>query len=143
MIVEMTKAKLLNNGFVLIFDNFDNFKYPKKFLQYINTDDIDEIPSYSRYYFLGTDQEIIIFWHNIIKEQYPKRLLVPFAKDEGSDDVFCFDGTDTSGNPKVYQVHTYASEGWEDRGYWDNFDEWYDEIKQISDEYKKEMEEDE
>ena len=126
-----------------MFDGFKDFSYPIKFLELVNTETIEEVPYISNYYFLGTDQEIIIFWFNIIKKQYPKRVLIPFAKDENTDDVFCFDGTDTSGNPKVYQVHTYASEGWEDRGYWDNFDDWYDDIKRISDEYKKEMQEDE
>ncbi len=141
--IKVTKAGLLNNGFVLIFDEYKDFIYPDKFLKIVNTETIEEVPYFSNYYFIGTDQEIIIFWFNIIKKQYPKRVLIPFAKDENTDDVFCFDGTDTSGNPKVYQVHTYASEGWEDRGYWDSFDDWYEDIKQISQEFKEEMEEDE
>lgn len=119
------------------------FKYPESFLNMV--DNIKKIPEIEPYFLLSNfpQYKLLDTWDKVIKEQYPKRVLIPFAKDGGSDDVFCFDGTDTSGNPKVYQVHTYASEGWEDRGYWDNFDDWYDDIKQISDEYKKEMQEDE
>ncbi|QAY59807.1 SMI1/KNR4 family protein [Microbacterium protaetiae] len=61
-------------------------------------------------------------WSKTIRAQYPSRALVPFAKHDLNDDVFCFDGTDTTGNPRVYIVHTFASPGWEDRGYWDDFD---------------------
>lgn len=72
------------------------------------------------------------FWSQTIKEQYPSRPpLVPFAKHGGSDDVFCFDGTDTTGNPRVYIVHTFASAGWEDRGYWDDFDAFMEEADEV------------
>ena len=116
------------------------FKYPNSFLNIVN---IKEVPYPDPYFFLGVLEEFTKKWNNNIKKQYPTRILVPFAKDERSDDVFCFDGTDTSGNPKVYMVHTYASPGWEDRGYWDNFDGWYDDIQLESIKYKEEMEEDE
>ena len=119
------------------------FKYPKSFLNIV--DNIEKIPELEPYFFLVNlpQYKLLSTWNKTIKKQYPKRVLIPFAKDGGSDDVFCFDGTDTSGNPKVYQVHTFASEGWEDRGYWDSFDDWYEDIKQISQEFKEEMEEDE
>ncbi len=120
-----------------------DFKYPKSFLDLIDVENIKDLPYPKPYYFLGEFSEHLRAKNKSIKKQYPKRVLVPFAEDEGSDDVFCFDGTDTSGNPKVYQVHTFASEGWEDRGYWDSFDDWYEDIKQISQEFKEEMEEDE
>lgn len=132
----------LNNGYDLLEDILPKgFKYPESFLKIVNVKNIKDVPYPEPYYFLGEFPDSLRTWDKVIKKQYPKRVLIPFAKDENTDDVFCFDGTDTSGNPKVYQVHTYASEGWEDRGYWDSFDDWYEEIKQISDEYKKEMEE--
>ena len=67
---------------------------------------------------------------------------VPFAHWYCSDDIACFDGADTSGNPKVYFVHAFASSGWEDRGDVDNFDEWLKIAQKDSEEYKKERKED-
>ena len=136
--------KKLKNGYELLEDKIPkDFKYPQSFLNIINIKNIKDIPYPEPYYFLGKFPDHIKWWHKTIKEQYPTRNLIPFAKDEETDDVFCFDGTDTSGNPKVYMVHTFASPGWEDRGYWDNFDDWYEDILENSKEYKKEMQEDE
>jgi len=80
-------------------------------------------------------------FNRVVKEQYPSRVLVPFGKDNYSDDVFCFDGTDISGNPKVYIVHTYASPGWEDRGYVEDFTAWLRFAQEAQDAYVKQREE--
>ena len=134
----MRKYYLLTNNELPI-----GFKYPESFFNIV--DNIEKIPEIEPYFFLANlpQYKLLSTWNKTIKKQYPKRVLIPFAKDGGSDDVFCFDGNDTLGNPKVYQVHSFASEDWEDRGYWDNFDDWYEDIKQISQEFKEEMEEDE
>lgn len=95
------------------------FVAPTRFLTLLNQELlIDIYPWRWLYPYRGHEQ----FWSEIIREQYPSRNVVPFAKHDLTDDVFCFDGTDTSGNPRVYIVHTFASAGWEDRGYWDDFD---------------------
>ena len=128
----------LKNGFYLIKPKNNNFQYPKSFLNVVSIKNIKDIPYCEPYYFLGKFKDNIEFWDKIIKEQYAKRNLIPFAKDENSDDVFCFDGDDVSGNPKVYIVHTFASPGWEDRGFFDTFDEFYEEIIKISKEFLSE-----
>jgi hypothetical protein len=76
-----------------------------------------------------------------LQEQFPYRTLVPFAKTGASDDVACFDGTDTSGDPKVLLIHTFCSPGWEDRGSVDNFDEWLKAVEEKSRQFKLEREE--
>ena len=61
----------------------------------------------------------------MLQEQYPERVLVPFAKDRRTDDVFCFEGNDLAGNPAVILIHSFADPGWEYRGEWSHFDSWY------------------
>ncbi|MDD6462016.1 MAG: hypothetical protein PUF51_06130 [Bifidobacteriaceae bacterium] len=57
-----------------------------------------------------------------INKRYPNRQLVPFAKREDCDDVACFE----IGKPgKVEIVHDFASPGWERRGEYDDFWEWF------------------
>ncbi|WP_308492532.1 hypothetical protein [Microbacterium terrisoli] len=82
-----------------------------------------ELPDIDPWWWLIEFDESVRWWSETIKTQYPSRPpLVPFAKHGGTDDVFCFDGADLSGNPRVFIVHTFASPGWENRGYWDDFD---------------------
>lgn len=99
----------------------DDFIYPDAYVEIMSKDAIIDIEPWS---FICEFEESSTFWYSQVQEMYPTRKLVPFAKLNYSDDIACFDGADTSGNPKVYYVHAFASAGWEDRGYTDNFDEW-------------------
>ncbi len=108
----------------------NGFKFPKSFLEFM---DNDERLSLEPWYFLCEFKENAIFWFDEAKRQYPKRVLVPFARCDGTDDISCFDGNDTTANPKVYFVHFFASEGWEDRGSVKDFDKW---LKIIEEEVK-------
>jgi len=78
----------------------------------------------------------------LVKGKYPTRKLIPFAKLNYSDDIVCFDGADTSEDPKIYYVHAFASAGWEDRGYTDNFSGWLKMARLESARYKAERAED-
>lgn len=60
-----------------------------------------------------------------LEELYPERSLVPFGKVDREDDIFCFDGNDHSGDPPVQVIHYAASPGWEFRGEWRNFEDWW------------------
>ena len=81
------------------------------------------LPDIDPWWWIFPYHEFVQRWSATIKSQYPTRPpLIPFAKHGFTDDVFCFDGADRSGNPRVYIVHTYTSPGYEDRGYWDDFD---------------------
>ena len=114
----------------------ENFSFPKSFLKLVSQ---EEIPYFEPWYFLCKFPDNAIFWIDENAKQYPSGKLVPFAKDERSDDVACFDGSDTSGNPKVFYVHTFASPGWEDHGDVESFDVWLEKTKAESIQYKAEM----
>ena len=115
-----------------------NFVYPESFVKYIKYDtEVKELEPY----ILFRNKDDTQTFNGVVKEQYPSRVLVPFGKDNYSDDVFCFDGTDISGNPKVYIVHTYASPGWEDRGYVEDFNAWLRFAQEAQDAYVKQREE--
>ena len=111
------------------------FKYPESYIKYMKYD--SELKELDPYILFRRDEGIKL-WSKILKEQYPTRNLIPIGKDNNSDDVFCFDGDDTSGDPKVYIVHTFASPGWEDRGYLKNFGEWLKFSQKVKEEYEKE-----
>ncbi len=111
------------------------FNYPESYIEIMS---LDVIPDIEPWFFICEFQESSSFWMNEVKEKYPTRKLVPFAKIDHSDDIACFDGTDISGDPKVYYVHAFADAGWEDRGYTDNFDKWLKTVYIESAEFKAE-----
>jgi hypothetical protein len=118
----------------------ENFSFPQSYIEFVSQ---DEIPYLEPWWFLSEFEEDANFWLNEIKKQYPSRNLVPFAKYDTADDMVCFDGSDTSGNPKVFYVHTFASPGWEDRGEVENFDVWLEKTRAESAQYKSEIMDDE
>lgn len=99
------------------------FLAPQRFLDILRTESLPDIEPWFWIFELTGLQD---FWARTIATQYPDRVLVPFAKHEQSDDVFCFDGTNTTGDSPVYIVHTFTSPGYERRGYWDSFDVFLD-----------------
>jgi len=113
-----------------------NFSFPQSYVELVSQ---ENIPYLEPWWFLSEYKEDADFWMDEIAKQYPSRKLVPFAKAGSSDDVACFDGSDTSGNPKVFYVHTFASPGWEDHGDVESFDVWLEKTKAESIEYKAEM----
>ena len=101
-----------------------------------------EPPDIDPWWWIFEVPHVLEFWSRTIKEQYPARApLVPFAKHGGTDDVFCFDGTDASGDPRVYIVHTFTDPGYENRGYWDDFDVFMEVAEEEHAEWVREEEE--
>ncbi|MFE5125964.1 hypothetical protein [Streptomyces sp. NPDC056669] len=58
--------------------------------------------------------------HSGLKERFPDRVLVPFARREDNDDVACWDLE----NGKVCIVHDFSSPGREERGSFEGFADW-------------------
>lgn len=112
------------------------FQFPIEFLEIVNQEVILDLDPW---WFLCEFEKFAKYWLFEMKKQYPTRNLIPFAKLSYSDDIVCFDGDDTSGDPKVFYVHTFASAGWEDRGYTDNFTEWLKITRIESARYKAEQ----
>lgn len=99
----------------------DGFEYPHSFMEFIKREPLPDLkPWWFLHKYAGTSEA----WLKTVREQYPNRQLVPFAKIEHTDDVVCFDASGSSIDPIVHYVHTYASPGWEDRGNVVNFDAW-------------------
>lgn len=55
-----------------------------------------------------------------LRERYPERRLVPFARRQDNDDVACWD-LDVG---DIAIIHDMASPGWEQRQRFDNFTSW-------------------
>lgn len=118
----------------------EKFSFPQSYIKFVYQEDMPYLEPWS---FLCKYEKSANFWLDEIAKQYPSRVLIPFAKAGSSDDIACFDGSDTSGNPKVFYVHTFASPGWEDRGEVENFDVWLEKTRAESAQYKSEIMDDE
>ena len=95
------------------------------------------LPDLDPWWFLAESPDLAVFWWTTLQEQYPTRRLVPFAKrDDRGDDLAAFDGSDVSGEPRVFYVHAYSTPGWEHRGEAANFVAWLENAKRDSLEYK-------
>ncbi len=57
-----------------------------------------------------------------LKTRYPARDLVPFARNQGNDDVACWESVHPS---KVIIIHDYADPGWEERKTFESFSDWF------------------
>ncbi|MBK0093652.1 SMI1/KNR4 family protein [Erwinia sp. S59] len=97
------------------------FSFPESFINYISQPELVDIEPW---WLFCSSPNYVDFWCEKVRELYPERKLIPFANLRYSDDIVCFDGEDTSGDPKVYYVHAFAASGWEDRGQADSFTEW-------------------
>lgn len=98
----------------------DGFKFPQPYLNLVE----NGLPEIEPWFWLAPHKSLAIFWADTLRTQFPQRTLIPFAKHGGSDDVACFDGLDTSGNPRVLYIHSFCHPGYEFRGDAGNFEEW-------------------
>lgn len=108
----------------------DGFKYPSSYIDYVSGDFPNLEPWHFFYSRLG-------YRFEGLKERYPSKSLVPFARRGDNDDVACFDATDKSDNPRVLIIHDFASPDWEDRGVCDDFVAWVGLAKAESEEWKQ------
>lgn len=104
----------------------EGFLYPERFQRVLAQQPLPEIDP-----FMWTSEyrEQTLNWAGIVAKQFPERSLVPFAKHGDTDDVFCFEGTDHTGDPPVLIIHTFTTPGWEYRGQWASFDDWWAEME--------------
>lgn len=58
-----------------------------------------------------------------MQKRYPSRSLFPFARDDQSDDVACWEKGKTG---KVILIHDFASPGYENKKEFESFDAWYE-----------------
>ncbi len=116
-----------------------DFKFPQPYLDLLEKG----LPGIEPWWWLAPHKDSAIYWADTLRKQFPSRTLVPFAKHGSSDDVACFDGSDTSGNPKVLYIHSFCSPGWEHRGEASSFAEWLQKTEIEAAEFKAEEDEQE
>ncbi|WP_461163203.1 hypothetical protein [Arthrobacter sp. R4-81] len=90
------------------------FDYPPEFLRLIELDLLTLEP-----WWVITGENLRTRYVGL-KERYPQRRLVPFARREDNDDVACWD-LETG---QVSIVHDFASPGWERREEYADFSTW-------------------
>lgn len=94
---------------------YDGYTYPREFLKMVDLNLVD----FDLWYLMAREQvEIRIAG---LKNRYPERKLVPFARRDDSDDIACFEVG--KGN-KVQIIHDFASAGYEQRKEYDCFWGW-------------------
>jgi len=113
----------------------ERFKFPQSYLSLIEKG----LPDIEPWWWLTLHKDSLIYWNNTLREQFPLRILISFAKHGGSDDIACFDGSDNSGNTKVLCIHSFCSPGWELRGEEKNFDEWLKKTERETHEFYNEL----
>jgi len=95
---------------------FDDFHWPEALLKVIRLNLIDY-----EYWYLMTADQIFRRREGLLK-RYPKRNLIPFAKRDDNDDIACFV---IEFGDRVFIVHDFASEGYEQRQEYDSFWSWF------------------
>lgn len=115
------------------------FQFPQTYLHLLEK----SLPDIEPWWWLAPHKDSAIYWADTLRKQFPARMLVPFAKYGGSDDVACFDGADTSGNPKVLYIHSFCSPGWEHRGEVSSFAEWLEQTEREATDVKTAIDEQE
>ncbi|EKZ0860998.1 hypothetical protein ABZ088_002236 [Listeria monocytogenes] len=72
-----------------------------------------------------------------LKERYPNRKLIPFARRGDNDDIACFE---IGKENRVQLIHDFTTEGFEQRGEFDDLWEWVESAVKTMVEYNREEE---
>ena len=87
----------------------ESFKFPSSYIDFLKSNRSEDIhPWWLMYENPGTSDA----WLQILRESYPNRMLVPFAKFDYTDDIVCFEANTPSLDPVVHYVHTFTTPGW-------------------------------
>lgn len=91
--------------------------YPPEYLEMVENGKDEFLP----WYLMDKEQLLIRF--KGMQKRYPKRTLFPFARDDQSDDVACWEKNKPG---MVILIHDFASSGYENKKEFKNFNDWYD-----------------
>ena len=95
---------------------FNGFEYPYQLQKIAELDLVD-----FDYWFI-MDAKLAEAYTYGMKSRFPERHLIPFAKRGDCDDVACFE-LEKPG--KIEIIHDFCSPGWEQRGEYDSFWDWF------------------
>ncbi|MCY6958018.1 hypothetical protein [Clostridium brassicae] len=93
----------------------DGFQYPASFIKAIELNLLD----FDLWYIM--DEERVLKRLKGLKERYPNRKLIHFARRDDNDDIACFE---VGKGGKVQIIHDFASEGYEQRKEHNDFWAW-------------------
>ncbi|WIY63164.1 hypothetical protein [Bacillus arachidis] len=91
------------------------YKYPESYEKLIELNLVD----FDVWYLIESGQATRRYYD--LKERYPNRSLIPFARRDDSDDIACFE---IGKGSKVQLIHDFTSEGFEQRKEFSDFWEW-------------------
>lgn len=94
---------------------YKEFKYPASYIKAVDLNLID----FEFWYLMSKEQVALRICG--LRERYPNRKLIPFARRDDCDDIACFE---VGKELKVQIIHDFASEGYEQRGEYNDFWEW-------------------
>jgi hypothetical protein len=102
------------------------FSYPQDFIDAVESGVVD----------IGPWQILSGKWLRVrisgLRERFPGRQLVPFARRLDSDDVACWD---LEQQGAVCVVHDFSAPGWEKRQGYESFSAWYADAQAEADDY--------
>ena len=93
----------------------DGFDYPMGYETIVDLNLVD----FEYWYFIPDSQ--LDNRYNGMNERYPNRKYIPFARRDDNDDIACFE---EGKGEKVFIVHDFADEGYEQRKTYDNIWHW-------------------
>lgn len=106
----------------------NEFTYPKSFNKLIELN----LTNFEVWYFMdSTSVESRIIG---LRDRYPTRSLIPFARRGDCDDIACFE---VGHNGKIFIIHDYASEGYEQREVFESIWDWVQYVVNIMIEFEK------
>ncbi len=103
------------------------FDYPREFMRLVDQNLLDFDP-----WIILQGERLRSRFHGM-KERFPGRELVPFARREDNDDVACWERGDSKG---VVIIHDFSSSGYEKRESFDSFWDWFRKVVEEMIEYE-------
>jgi hypothetical protein len=103
------------------------FSYPNEFLRIVRQGLLDFDP-----WIVLVDERLRTRLAGI-RERYPSRDIVPFARREDNDDVACWDNRRPG---MVVVIHDFASPGYENKQEYNDFWAWFREAIEVMIEYE-------
>lgn len=94
---------------------YADFEYPQGYYDLLDLN----LTDFDFWYFFR--EEFLDIRTSGLKERFPERKLVPFARRGDNDNIACFEA---GKGEKVFIVHDFASPGWERRREYDNIWLW-------------------
>lgn len=109
------KEYKMDNSYKIKVNPYYEFIYPEAFEKLLELQLVD----FDLWYLMTAEQAMKRL--EGLKERYPSRRLIPFARRDGNDDIACFEvGKDSS----IRIIHDFASTGFEQKSEYNDLWEW-------------------